>query len=57
MRTALADQAIALLQKCVDEDDEENGHMNADNVLCDVLIKLGYKEVVDKWHEVDKWYS
>lgn len=35
----------------------ESAHANADRVLCDLLIKLGYQHVVDEWEKVGKWYA
>jgi hypothetical protein len=29
----------------------------ADDILCNLLVSLGYKEVVDAWEEVPKWYA
>ncbi len=30
--------------------------MHADGILCGLLCKLGFKDVVEAYHEVDKWY-
>jgi hypothetical protein len=35
----------------------EDFHVSADKCLCDLLIALGYGDVVDLYHEVDKWYA
>lgn len=37
--------------------DPEVAHALADDILCDVLTELGYKKLVDLFHEVDRWYS
>jgi hypothetical protein len=37
--------------------DTEIAHSIADDVLCTLLIELGYKEVVDAYNEIDKWYA
>lgn len=37
--------------------DTERDHCDADEVLCELLIHLGYKDIVDAWEEVDKWYA
>ena len=37
--------------------DPELAHTIADDILCDLLIALGGKEVVDKFHEVTKYYA
>lgn len=35
--------------------DGEGAHYDADEVLCDLLISLGYQDVVDEWNKVEKW--
>ena len=37
--------------------DYEEGHVKADYVLRDLLITLGYADVVEAWDKVGKWYS
>ena len=37
--------------------DAEVAHCAADNILCELLISLGYKEVVDEFNLIDKWYG
>lgn len=37
--------------------DPEAGHAIADDILCGLLVKLGFAEVVDEWQKVDKWYG
>ncbi|MDA1029707.1 MAG: hypothetical protein O3B41_11745 [Bacteroidetes bacterium] len=31
-------------------------HQEADSILCEFLIKLGYGNVVDEYEKVEKWY-
>ena len=57
MRKALADEMVKRLQAEVDNDDTECAHVAADDILCELLEKLGYKEVVEKYNEVSKWYA
>lgn len=38
-------------------DDTEEAHANADGILCNLLIDLGYKPIVDEYHKVSKWYA
>lgn len=42
------------LQRC---GDIEIAHSMADDVLCDLLIALGYGDVVDEFKAVEKWYA
>ena len=37
--------------------DQELAHIIADGILCDLLISLGYPEVVEVYNSIDKWYS
>jgi len=37
--------------------DTETGHFNADEALCDLLISLGCKKVVEEYRKVSKWYA
>lgn len=37
--------------------DFETSHEEADNLLYDFLIEIGYKEVADAYEKVGKWYS
>ncbi len=57
MRKALADEMVKRLQAEVDNDDTECAHVEADNILCELLEKLGYKDVVEKYNKVSKWYA
>lgn len=49
--------AIDMLRQCQSGGDIEADHSNADNVLCQFLIELGYPAVVDEWRKVEKWYA
>lgn len=40
-----------------DPSDEETLHVNADRLLCDMLRKLGYGDVVDLYDKVNKYYA
>lgn len=57
MRKALSDEMVKRLQEEVNNDDTEDAHINADYILCELLEKLGYKDVVEKYNEVSKWYA
>lgn len=37
--------------------DVEVAHIKADGVLCDILVALGYEDIVEAWDDVPKWYS
>lgn len=57
MRKALSDEMVSRLQNEVNNNDKERAHVNADDILCELLERLGYKEVVEKYNEVSKWYA
>lgn len=37
--------------------DTEQDHIDADKLLCELLSKLGYNEVVEKFESLRKWYA
>lgn len=37
--------------------DIEKEHIQADEILCDFLLHLGYKELVDEFQKIWKWYA
>ena len=51
------EEAIEQIQKLQGSGDTEILHSLADKVLCDFLISLGYKNIVDEWEKVNKWYA
>lgn len=60
MRKKKADiikEAVEKMKECVNNGDTEVAHLDADNILCDVLTQLGYKELVDLYEKVNKWYA
>lgn len=32
-------------------------HVNADDILCDLLKLLGYEDVVVEYNKIGKWYA
>jgi hypothetical protein len=43
--------------KQADLGDTEIAHGDADDLLCDLLIELGYYDVVNEYNKIDKWYA
>lgn len=37
--------------------DTECSHIDADDILCEMLEDLGYGEIVEMYREIDKWYA
>jgi len=49
-------------KKCMEtlievDEDVEDSHKKADDALCDLLIYLGYEEVVEQYLLIGKWYA
>ena len=57
MNEKLQKEFIEKMQACVENSDTECAHADADDLLCELLTKLGYKDLVEKYHEVHKWYA
>lgn len=51
------EEAIAKLRSLHTSYDPESDHAEADDVLCELLITLGYEDVVIEFENVDKWYA
>jgi len=51
------EQAIQILKEQQTNDDKESAHGIADDVLCNLLKTLGYRDVVEEWEKVPKWYA
>lgn len=45
------------LKTAQENTDIESAHEDADDILCDLLEALGYKNVVEEYHKVEKWYA
>jgi len=56
---ALHQKSLARLEELVNKKypDEEEDHVNADVILCEMLDALGYKDLINTWDKVKKWYS
>ena len=39
------------------DDDTESAHFRADDLLCMLLINLGYDDVVAEYVAIEKWYA
>lgn len=54
---ALREKAIADIKVEQKNNDTESAHLNADNIICDLLVALGYADVVEEYDNVRKWYA
>jgi len=57
MNLELQQKYVKLLEEQHPNNDYESAHSNADGLLCDLLLELGYDEVVEAWDGVGKWYA
>lgn len=51
------ERVISILKKAQSNLDIEMAHSDADDALCDLLVHLGFSDVVEEWKRVDKWYA
>lgn len=51
------EEAIEKLKHCQKSGDTECAHSDADDVLCELLVSLGYEDVIAEYALVDKWYA
>lgn len=51
----LHDSALSDMAKEVENLDYEAAHSNADNILCGLLRKLGFGDVIDVYDKIQKW--
>ncbi len=51
------EEALQHMVALKDHDYPEVAHIEADDILCEVLKGLGYHDLVDAFRDVDKWYN
>lgn len=56
---AIYQKSLARLKELANKKypDEEEDHGEADEILCNMLNALGYKDLTDAWDDIKKWYS
>lgn len=47
----------AEMAKIAEEVDIETGHINADDLMCQVLVSFGYQDGVEIYKGLTKWYA
>ncbi|MBQ8218454.1 MAG: hypothetical protein IJZ79_01645 [Bacilli bacterium] len=45
------------LSELKDLDDIEAIHVRADDILLEILLELGYKDIVDEYNTFEMWYA
>ena len=51
------DKMLLRLIELQNFDDYEEAHVEADNILCDLLESLGFNRMVEEYWKVPKWYA
>lgn len=51
------EEALEKLKGIAASDSTEIAHIYADDVLLELLVSLGYEDVVAEWKKIDKWYG
>ena len=51
------DEYLQELKNLQSNRDLEIAHGHADDILCRLLIDLGFQDIVDAYHKIDKWYA
>ena len=51
------EEALSRMNNASERSDVEERHQDADEILCDVLEKCGYQELVKVFDNMKKWYS
>ena len=51
------DEAYLEAKEINEEEDTETSHVKLDDLLCKVLLSLGYDRLVKEFQSSDKWYS
>lgn len=51
------EQFAERMREIAEETYTEDRHINADNLMCDLLRGLGYGEGVDTFERMYKWYA
>lgn len=57
MDKKLLEEYLEKIKDATGIQDTEYSHEKADKVLCELLIKLGYGQVVEIYNDRDKWYA
>lgn len=50
-------RSISTVRELQKEGDIECAHLAADDILCEILEKLGYSNITLQYYKIDKWYA
>ena len=51
------EKEIKRLKELSEQYDPEIAHEKADEILCEILLDLGFVEIVKAYSEIGKWYA
>lgn len=51
------ENATKKMEELIDNSDIEKRHILADRLLCDTLLSLGHKDLVEAYWRFNKWWS
>lgn len=54
---AAYEEAKKEMQECIDNDDTESAHKNADEALVKFLVAMEFTELASMYEAVEKWYA
>lgn len=51
------EEAMNKLAECQKHRNPEEGHEDADDVLCAFLTEIGYGDIVAEYNKVERWFA
>ena len=57
MNKEIQKKFIKKMQLCETHGDAEVAHSEADDLLCKLLVKLGYHDIIVEYEKIQKWYA
>ena len=57
METMTPKEFAAKMREIDEKNDTESSHWKQDELMCEILASLGYKEGVDIFNSTEKWYT
>lgn len=51
------DDEFANRMAASNQGDNEEDHMTADDLLCELLDRIGFKSVIEEYRKIGKWYA
>ena len=58
LKSGLAQKSVVEeLEELLNEKDREKAHVLADKVITDLLLQLGFEDVVRAWEKVERWHA